>query len=498
MKKLFYLAALTTLSLIVSCQNEDFNENIEETIQKNASDSECIKFSSSSDFLNAISIMKESDASNLPKSALTRAGVNMEIPTGFVSLRDYLESEVLKNLSDTELAEITSESLSYDVEDALILDPYFTSILNKDREIQLSDSIYRYVENGLIVYQRDEENSFNADNAIIPEDVSLLTHGQSITIYDTNGSQADFIRIEYAKEQLHSFEDANGTTRAGEKIYLDDGTFFYKDDYQRIAKYEHKGGTGSWFANTLSDVFGTNVTLVNEYDSKHRMKLRMYSQDYIIYRAEGMTVRMQQKSLGIWWRKKAQKFIYGWSAIECKYDFPTPQFQTPPSMPNGYVYDRYPIGINMNFPFSKTDGVIFHIPFVNYDVKTGDINAVLSKSLKLAANNVKKWFEDSNNASSANGPRGIYTTDNNDKSIIIVYPAQEEYAEDDGREAVEWDKQWFSGNFVVGFGSNVTSQPIHYQSLSLSPAKDATIIRGTVYASVLYNNEWRLCVITTM
>lgn len=224
----------------------------------------------------------------------------------------------------------------------------------------------------------------------------------------------------------------------------------------------------------------------------------MYSQDYIIYRAEGMTVRMQQKSVGIWWRKKAQKFVYGWSAIECKYDFPTPQFQTPPSMPDGYVYDRYPIGINMNFPFSKTDGVLFHIPLVNYDVKTGDINAVLSKSLKLAANNVKKWFADSNNASSENGPRGIYTTDNNDKSIIIVYPAQQEYAEDDGREAVEWDKQWFSGNFVVGFGSNVTSQPIHYKSLSLSPAKDATIIRGTVYASVLYNNEWRECVITTM
>lgn len=192
MKNFFYLFMVLTSSLIISCQNEDFNENIEETIQKNASDSECIKFSSSSDFLNAISIMKESDASNLPKSALTRAGVNMEIPTGFVSLRDYLESEVLKNLSDTELAEITSESLSYDVEDALILDPYFTSILNKDREIQLGDSIYRYVENGLILYQRNEENSFNADNAIIPEDVSLLTHGQSITIYDTNGSQAYF------------------------------------------------------------------------------------------------------------------------------------------------------------------------------------------------------------------------------------------------------------------------------------------------------------------
>lgn len=145
MKKLFYLAVLTTLSLIVSCQNEDFNENIEETIQKAAYNSECIKYSSSSDLLNAISIMKENDASNLPKSALTRAGVNVEIPTGFVSLRDYLESEVLKNLSDTELAEITSESLSYDVEDTLILDPYFTSILNKDREIQLGDSIYRYV-----------------------------------------------------------------------------------------------------------------------------------------------------------------------------------------------------------------------------------------------------------------------------------------------------------------------------------------------------------------
>lgn len=64
------------------------------------------------------------------------------------------------------------------------------------------------------------------------------------------------------------------------------------------------------------------------------MKLRMYEQNYIIHRAVGMTVRMQARRFRIWWRKKAQEFRYGWSAIECEYDMKTPTFQ-PPQMPGG-------------------------------------------------------------------------------------------------------------------------------------------------------------------
>lgn len=64
-------------------------------------------------------------------------------------------------------------------------------------------------------------------------------------------------------------------------------------DRIRRATYTKGGGNGSWLAQGLSGWFGLNVTITNNYNKRHRMKLRMYEQDYIIYRAVGMTVRMQ-------------------------------------------------------------------------------------------------------------------------------------------------------------------------------------------------------------
>lgn len=59
-------------------------------------------------------------------------------------------------------------------------------------------------------------------------------------------------------------------------------------DRIRRATYTKGGGNGSWLAQGLSGWFGLNVTITNNYNKRHRMKLRMYEQDYIIYRAVGI------------------------------------------------------------------------------------------------------------------------------------------------------------------------------------------------------------------
>ena len=133
------------------------------------------------------------------------------------------------------------------------------------------------------------------------------------------------------------------------------------------------------------------MTLTNNFDKRHRMKLRMYEQDYIIYRAAGMTVRMQQRRLRIWWRKKAQEFRYGWTAIECEYKFSKPAFLDPPKMPNGMPqYNKYPTAMNKKFPFADSKIVLFHIPVANYDVTTGDANKALAAGMKQLAKTIQR------------------------------------------------------------------------------------------------------------
>lgn len=226
------------------------------------------------------------------------------------------------------------------------------------------------------------------------------------------------------------------------------------------------------------------------------MKLRMYDQDYILYRAVGMTVRMQQRRLGIWWRKKAQEFRYGWTAIECEYKFNAPAFQEPPQMPNGVPeHDKYPFTMVKPFPFANTDIVLVNVPFANYDVTTGDVNKVLAQGLKLGLNKLNSWYKSSQGQKYRNNPNGIYSAYDRDRKIAVVFPQGEEVAYDEGREVVRWEMNWFSGSFQVGFSNKGGGWK--YDSVKIDQATEVEIKRGRVYGAVKYNNEWRACVIET-
>ncbi|WP_301385149.1 hypothetical protein [uncultured Alistipes sp.] len=95
--------------------------------------------------------------------------------------------------------------------------------------------------------------------------------------------------------------------------------------------------------------------------------------------------------------------------------------------------------------------------------------------------------------------RGVlqFTIRDEDKKIVVIFPQGEEVDYRTGREVVRWDKQWFSGNFTLGFGSNLAGGGFHYKKVSFSPSKDVSIIRGRVYGAVKYNDQWRACVIET-
>lgn len=261
---------------------------------------------------------------------------------------------------------------------------------------------------------------------------------------------------------------------------------------------DKSGGNGSWLAKGVSSIFGTNETITNNYDKRHRMKLRMYEQNYIIHRAVGMKVRMQIRRFRIWRRKKAQEFRYGWSAIECEYEMPKVTFQTPPQMHGGVapLYSRIPTAMTKKFPFANSKIILFSVPIANYNVTTGTINSVFAKGINTITKNMKKWFDTTENKETKKYPRGIFT-EVNSKTIRVIYPQEEETAYGSGREVIKWDANWFSGNFSVGFAYNSPDAGFKFGGLNISSAKQVHIIHGQIYAAVKYKNEWRACMIAT-
>jgi hypothetical protein len=479
-----------------------------------------LHFNSVDDLSSTISQMKERQAFDIKHLPATRAAAQA-LNGEFVSLRQHLLDQGLREFTDVELAEIAADSLEYEPEDSLIVDPYMTAILNGEREVQVGDKICRFVEDGMMMYDANEKVLFDPNLVEQKLAVESMSHGQVVEIADTKGVKAQFVKVDYIKEDLilqdrviidggnsggggfssvgsgNSGNNSSVTYNYDGSITLTNGMKIPKDRIRR-ATYTKGGGNGSWLAQGLSGWFGLNVTITNNYNKRHRMKLRMYEQDYIIYRAVGMTVRMQKRTLGIWWRKKAQEFRYGWSAIECEYKFPSPTFIDPPKMPNGLPqYNKYPTGMTKKFPFANSKIVLFHIPLANYDVTTGDVNGAMAAGMKKLASSINSWFNDSQNKGLLNNPRGLFTTRDGDRKIRVIFPQSEEVDYHTGREVVRWDKQWFSGNFMIGFKSNMSGGGFHYKNSSFSPAKDVSIIRGRIYGAVKYDNQWRACVIET-
>ncbi len=504
MKKVFTLIVLS-VALYSCSQDETLNDTAVSEPEKAVAGTPppgVLCFSSAEDLNFAISAMKETKNLDIRHNPMTRAAVAGPVD-GFVSLREHLIDQGLREFSDAELAEIIADSLEYEPEDSLIVDPYMTAILNGEREVQVGDKICRFIDDGLVVYEANDKVLFDPNN-IEKVETKELSHGQTIDIADNKGIGAKLIKIKYEElvvtDGNSSSSGGSGNNNNSTVSYNDDGSITLSTgvkiprDKIRRTSYTKGGGNGSWLAKGVSGFLGLNVSLTNNFDKRHRMKLRMYDQDYILYRAIGMTIRMQKRLFRVWWRKKAPELRYGWTAIECEYTYPKPTFLDPPKMPNGLPkHDKYPTAIIKKFPFSNPDIVLFHVPLVNYDVNTGNVNSLLASGIKKSASKINSWFKDQKNQKYKTNPQGIFTTDNKDKTMYVVFPQGEKYSYNDGREVHRWDMQWFSGNVLMSFG--IKGGGWSLKPKEMSPANNMKILRGQVYGAVKYRNQWRACVI---
>ncbi len=500
------------LPLIVAC-NKGFipeeNKHAEDDLKVNVVEG-TLCFNSLNDFESAIEALKANNKLNVKSHFVTRTD-----GSEYVSLRTHLVNQGLREFTDAELAMIEAEGLVYEPEDSLIADPYMCALLNQDREVIIGETVYQYVDKGLLEYRVDQKARINDDLKIKLDtsDTSNLVHGETMRI----DQDIQFTKIDYAeyvedgisqpnnngyndrliiapppssqedKEPIIEYTDKN--------LKLSDGTEIPKDRIRKII-YKKGNGNANWIQKTISGIFGTNVAAINEFDSKHRMKMNMFSQDYIIVRSVGMTVRMQKRVLGIWWVCKADEFRYGWTNIECEYKFNNPVFSsTPPKLGNTAPADYHPVTLIKKFPYAKDNIVLFHV--ANYDITTGNINKLYAASMNALAGTIRAWVNDSQNQAYAKSPRGLYATYDNDRRVLVVYPQGEEMARGTGREKVLWQHDWFSGNFVVSFGYNMSTQQFKPSVLDISQNAEVDIRRGCIYGAVKYNGQWKACVIKT-
>lgn len=406
---------------------------------------------------------------------LTKAG--SEIPAGFVSLWNKQSSDFYATLSESDKEEAKNEGLIYEPEDEIISDPVFAKIVNYKREVAVGGEVYRYTKTGVIVYSPkvDETIIDNIDDTAYID----LADRQEIQI----NPDIRFIRIVYNIPEV--FEDGVSTKApivepgiSSNHLTLSNGITI-SGDKLRYVKYEKGGGDASGFQKTISGLFGTSVVATNNFNSKHRMKLRTFSQDFVVYTSVGMTVRMQHKRAGVWWRRKAEEFRYGWTGVECKYTYNGPSF------PSGITLNNIEV-INQPTSYYEKPLLLFTVPLVQFKVTDKKIGALLKSLLEKNKSKINSWVN--NNPDYSENPKSVFAADDS-YSYSMIYPQYEEHDTDDGREKVTWD---FRVHFQAGANIGSSIQP------TFSPVKDPEKIeihRGEIYAAVKYG-EWRACVIS--
>ena len=469
-KKIFYLGFIPTI-IFASCVKEGpINEvNVSET----SNHSEMMSFATSSDLQAYVDGLQEGTSLQTKSSS------------SFVSLWDYQQSEFMETLDDATCQYLASEGLVYEPEDELIVDPYFARVLSPAREIQVGNKVYRYVPEGILIYVPETPTE-----ALTGIDLSIVKDNEPGSIVEL-GNGISFQKIIYAhlEEQHPEIETkvtvSNNTSISNQGIVLGGGINIPASDIQRVV-YEQSASDANGFSQWVSGIFGTNVVAIKEFDSKHRIRMRTFSQEYGIYRSVGMAVKLQQKVLGSWFRYKAEEIRYGWTAVECIYRYRDPIDADFRSATRAVIKDLE--------GYDKP--VVFFKSSLN-SVKNASIKSAVSSILSSNSSTVNNWI--SANPSYRENPRGVMTFDYSDRNgvntydkIRLIFPQTEEVVYNDRREKVSWDFNWFP---TLNSSSINASGQYTDGEYMLTELQDITVNRGEFYGAVKYDGKWKACVI---
>ena len=528
MKKIFAIFIFVAATSFFACDqdltgyeipNQSDNKSQDLSYAEGVSSSRLV-FATKANVVAQLNQLKESKQLTLPKSATTRS-VDGEEDTTFVSLRESLAAQGIVGLSNEELAVISAEELEYEPEDSIVWDPYMCAVLNADREVQVADSVYRIVEDGYIIYDANEDVTY-IENVLETVDTTGMTVNSETlladgivygyfpirTIYRDNLVPLPNPNPEFVLPPATDDDEGEGDdTNVPEEVYyadyphhmaksalttsgclvLIDQIGIPKEDIVSCV-YKDKSHESAGF---LSRMFGYSTVISNYFDNKHRMRLRMYSQNYGIWVASGMTVRLQKKVAGTWWRKKADEFRYGWSGIELVTTYSTKPFANYQKMPQCY---------SAQFKCEDKPILFFKLDPQKYDFENGYTSLLYSQYINNnLQSKIRKWEAEASSAERAKyyNEYGVVTINkNNDKKYHYLLPQGEETAYNQGREVYRFDLQILPYGiltyFSLGNGQGYQNYTKMMPSVSIT-----TLDRGLVYAGVKFNGEWKGAYIST-
>ncbi len=303
-------------AIIVSCESDSLvlTDNVEESIEEDFN----LEYIIEDDVLNFENESVLAENLNSKSYEEIREDVRSLRAKGFVPLNpmfdgnDNIEEEayLLRRAKQAKenknfLTNKTFSKEDADLEDDVVADPKFAAMLNEKREVIVGKKFYKYTPYGLFFSHKKDRKHLrdyirNLSKSETGKSTISKIAGDCIAIQKGGGSSAKVENITAIDDKISVYNSCGGS---GGPIPIGGGgsgggTSGGTTSTNLSYPIEYKGSLSVCNVNQESvwqKIFGPAETCHDYFDSKKRVKVKFWSQSYLVYASMGMSTKYQKK-----------------------------------------------------------------------------------------------------------------------------------------------------------------------------------------------------------
>ena len=486
MKHNFKLAMIgTTFSfLCMSCQKECI---IEDTYpEKNeANKTEMLSFSSRESLESTI------DGHGLLTKSNSTVTLKDNLLSSLEGERFFSDSILNVECSMLEVSSISAGGSVFDIlgYNELVPNKSFASLLNYRGEIEVRDTVYKVSPKGTYYFHKSLLKDFESNyRDIVLAELRLVRNGTYIVVLPNSGTINEQVYLkdtfgnscEVMRDGLNENTSETNTYPKTKAVEDERWKEALNIDWNSLDK--HYTDAHTWAGELIEGVIGRNVSFEKEFDSKHRLKAKLYYYDYAVYSEIGALSKMQKKNRIGWSETDAQKIYQIWSNMVIWTPFQkTVQY---PHVNQGSTIPREYIGTNVeDIPGTGKQGVVSY--FAGRDLSEQELSRFASNNyvnsvIDLKINVERDRLDSRTMAAKYITEKGIYT-------IIYPYGKMEE---NKGEIQSKFSKDF---HIFIGLDLSGGSLPQDFkgwlQAAQAEQLKVPELIQGEMMTAAIYNGD---------
>lgn len=401
----------------------------------------------------------------------------------------------------------STSSIEINFEDEIIKDPAFAALLNENREIYVSDSLYKYTDKGLyfcLIKDRDKLYSYLSKVSLVKKAMQVKNMVSPCEQEQMQRNLVAFNEITEVTDGIMLFIplpecDPYGDVPEPTPTPIPLSPKLIKQNLG-ICTIEKQG--------FFEKIFGASESCEDYYSDNRRIQVSFWNQNYFLFSSVGCSARFQKHIehwWASWWEKSyAQNIELGINDIQYDYKFNVPQFNIAEYQYNTVFFEYNGVRFNQE---GKT---IFKLPTENpgfiFDTDSpqdalsvyifnDSFELLNAKELNNAIDIAAKSF-----VSNLPGTYDKYILEDKIKNDKIKYNVVKAVPFSNKVTfktiGVKWTHnddnaitQYFDLNFLLTWKSNYSDAGDYLKGLIGGTAY--TNVSADIYGAALHNGEWK-------